>query len=747
MATDAPTGDPHTSPSSARPKPEGSDGLTSGELFDLLRSGDAAAVRRGIEQRQPAPPSHHQVDPRSLSTSLQAIAAADIQRRLARSAASASVSGSSSSSDHPGPLPSWSVTLPIVVRIHTFLTFAESASLAPLSSVFCWANVVLSLHQPYCLQSALAFGGLAARSQQQYLAQVLPSASAHAHLFPSSASSAAAASAASAAPAHSSNASPSTMSLGRVRLGNRAEVLANEIFKARLGTALDEFSKAGDSDGSNDESNANGSSSSSCGSSDGSSGNSTSPAVGVNPGGPALTLEMAQSVLSHRVSSHRGKCWLRMLGVDGYAATVMAALGAVDPGAVRNLIGSESLADGSSASGSGGSSASARVVHELPALKQAQRKVYSWFSSRAPIGAEHLTDLGDGTLGLKAGATRPQHLSGNGGSAGYTSRLVDWHVIDGILKDVPRTLLHRDVYVNELAKAFPAHAVSSPGAGAGAGAGVLGQFAEVVADSELREVLTVYAMMDRSLAYCQGMNFIAGLLLTQLTKEDALWAFSAIVNGDSLFTLRRAIEITQQSADSLAASHPPASSAASAAASAAAPGSSSDPVGAPAVGTAAALLPSLCSSRLHVRHSFLHNLAGSRVLRFEFLYTLRATLPRVYSHLQSISFPVDILSEWYMTLFASPSLPAATSLRLWDYLFATGTQGIISLSIAILSKLETKLISLPFEGVYSALKQVPRAGRGHLEPEGLVYTASLLVIPAESVQRLTAVAINGGVIA
>lgn len=39
----------------------------------------------------------------------------------------------------------------------------------------------------------------------------------------------------------------------------------------------------------------------------------------------------------------------------------------------------------------------------------------------------------------------------------------------------------------------------------------------------LRRVLRAYSYHDRDVGYCQGMNFIAGMFLTQLSEEEAFW--------------------------------------------------------------------------------------------------------------------------------------------------------------------------------------------------------------------------------
>ena len=43
--------------------------------------------------------------------------------------------------------------------------------------------------------------------------------------------------------------------------------------------------------------------------------------------------------------------------------------------------------------------------------------------------------------------------------------------------------------------------------------------------SALRHLLQLYAKVDSQVGYCQGMAFIAGLLLTYMPEDDAFYCF------------------------------------------------------------------------------------------------------------------------------------------------------------------------------------------------------------------------------
>jgi hypothetical protein len=61
-----------------------------------------------------------------------------------------------------------------------------------------------------------------------------------------------------------------------------------------------------------------------------------------------------------------------------------------------------------------------------------------------------------------------------------------------------------------------------------------------------------------------------------------------------------------------------------------------------------------------------------------------------------------------MTLFAFPSFPAPTTLRLWDWLLVAGAPALFRAALAALTLLEPHLLRLGFEGMYALLKKRAR---------------------------------------
>lgn len=47
----------------------------------------------------------------------------------------------------------------------------------------------------------------------------------------------------------------------------------------------------------------------------------------------------------------------------------------------------------------------------------------------------------------------------------------------------------------------------------------------------LRQLLQWYAITDKEIGYCQGMGFIAGMLLTYMPVEEAFYCFYAAMKA------------------------------------------------------------------------------------------------------------------------------------------------------------------------------------------------------------------------
>uniref|UniRef100_K3WKU8 Rab-GAP TBC domain-containing protein n=1 Tax=Globisporangium ultimum (strain ATCC 200006 / CBS 805.95 / DAOM BR144) TaxID=431595 RepID=K3WKU8_GLOUD len=78
------------------------------------------------------------------------------------------------------------------------------------------------------------------------------------------------------------------------------------------------------------------------------------------------------------------------------------------------------------------------------------------------------------------------------------------------------------------------------------------------------------------------------------------------------------------------------------------------------------------------------------VSAFQSLLENRA--PALFSHLQSLEFPLDRLVEkWFLTIFTSTTIPLPTVLRIWDAFFSQGLRVLFGVGIALFLQAEEKL--------------------------------------------------------
>lgn len=87
-----------------------------------------------------------------------------------------------------------------------------------------------------------------------------------------------------------------------------------------------------------------------------------------------------------------------------------------------------------------------------------------------------------------------------------------------------RSLLTSDVTYPLPCRTFPEHSYFSP-----SGPG----------EDTLRRLLQAFAVFNPRIGYCQGLNFIAGMMLVFMQEEDAFWLLVTVVERllpDDYFT-------------------------------------------------------------------------------------------------------------------------------------------------------------------------------------------------------------------
>ncbi|WIA37952.1 hypothetical protein OEZ86_001329 [Tetradesmus obliquus] len=158
----------------------------------------------------------------------------------------------------------------------------------------------------------------------------------------------------------------------------------------------------------------------------------------------------------------------------------------------------------------------------------------------------------------------------------------------------------------------------------------------------LRQVLTAYAGHNQSVGYCQGMNFLAGLLLLAMDK-------------DCVKTFWLLVVLLEQ-----------------------------------------VLYPG----------TYARNLDGCHVEMGCLSQLLQQKQPKLAAHLQELGCEASLLAtDWYLCLFAT-SLPAETAARVWDCLLLEGRKVLHRLGLALLAQAAPLLMQLDNAGeVLRGMKQ------------------------------------------
>lgn len=217
-------------------------------------------------------------------------------------------------------------------------------------------------------------------------------------------------------------------------------------------------------------------------------------------------------------------------------------------------------------------------------------------------------------------------------------------VLDAIERDVSRT--------------FPSHLLFS------------GTLDDAVGQQQLRRVLAAYAAVDGEVGYCQGMAFVAGVLLLAMPETVAFQV---------LCGLMRDCDDAGEGPSS-----PP---------SAQAPRGSAESwyVGGGVHG---------------LRQLYLGGFPLLQVLLRELEAHVAALLPALAAHLRAHDVHVDMFaSQWFLTLFAH-QLPPPVLLRVWDFFVASGWPVMVQVALGLLHQEQETLLALTLEGVLLHLKEV-----------------------------------------
>jgi len=161
---------------------------------------------------------------------------------------------------------------------------------------------------------------------------------------------------------------------------------------------------------------------------------------------------------------------------------------------------------------------------------------------------------------------------------------------------------------------------------------------------ELFRVLRAYAAYDSEVAYCQGMGFLAAVIVCYIPSEDAFWLLVAVLQH----------------------------------------------------------------REYDMRQLFRPGMPKFRPVMQRFSKMLEQTVPRVYNHFSRLGVePGMYASQWFMTLYAY-NFPLDFVVRVWDIFFAEGWSIIYRVALTLLSNEQVILETLPFEKVMIHLRDIPK---------------------------------------
>jgi hypothetical protein len=181
----------------------------------------------------------------------------------------------------------------------------------------------------------------------------------------------------------------------------------------------------------------------------------------------------------------------------------------------------------------------------------------------------------------------------------------------------------------DLARTFPNHALFKDTSGAG--------------QTSLRNILHAYAVIDPEVGYVQGMGFIVGTLLTQMTEEEAFWCFHSMMHSE-VYRLRELYR----------------------------PG-----------------FPML------------------QMFFYQLKRLIKRQVPKVSAHLEDLGVDMSFFAaQWFLTIFVYHFSFRAV-LRVWDIFFCEGWKIVFRVAICLLKWEEQELLALPFDVLLPRMKTLP----------------------------------------
>lgn len=233
-----------------------------------------------------------------------------------------------------------------------------------------------------------------------------------------------------------------------------------------------------------------------------------------------------------------------------------------------------------------------------------------------------------------------------------------------------------DVIERDLTRTYPRHALFATAQIDGGGSDRENENPGV---GSLRRILRSYARLDKEVGYCQGMNYVAALLLVHATADAKTSA------NDPM----RALAERAASNRSLASED------------------GEGVAGSPEEDAFWLLVSVLRSRRTRLRDCYLPDMSGCHRALKVYGGLLRRLAPKIANHFEGHGLdPSMFATHWFVTIFCA-QFPFTLATRVWDAFLAEGMKPVYRVAVALLKAEEKKLLGMDFEAIMMWLRVLP----------------------------------------
>lgn len=259
-----------------------------------------------------------------------------------------------------------------------------------------------------------------------------------------------------------------------------------------------------------------------------------------------------------------------------------------------------------------------------------------------------------------------------------------------------------EVIERDLCRTYPKHRLFDSNIIDGGGAD---RTVESQGVASLRRVLRAYAELDSATQYCQGMNYVAALLIVHVCDDDSIDAARRSVNDPMPIKRTRSIndEIGGRKADRL-------------------DGSAEEDA-------FWLFVAALRTPRTNLRDLYGPGMVGARKALSVFNTLLERINPKLHAHLaEQNCYPDMYATHWIVTIF-SAQFPFALVARVWDMFLAEGWKPVYRIAVALVATYEAQLLAKDFEELLIFMRQLP----SNVDVDRVLKYAARLSFPKTSV--------------